>query len=177
MYQNKNTASLFIHHSVVNFTISGFQSAGNAVIVTELKLFPEIEEFRKKDDESSAVYESLFKYAAIIQQFIDGTCNDLARIPIQLDSFSPFQQRVLTAARKINYGSTVSYSKLAEMAGSHTAVRATATVMRKNRFPIIIPCHRVIRANGEIGGYSGMQSGEAIELKRKLLRNEGVILK
>lgn len=176
MHQNEKTTSLFVKNSFANFSISGFQSSEDLVIVTELKLFPDITENRKNLHERNFIYESLLKYAQTIQQFMDGTLKDLCSIPIQLDFFSIFQQRVLTAARKIGYGTTVSYSQLAEIAGSQNAVRAVATVMRKNKYPIIIPCHRVIRTNGQIGGYSGKQSGEAIDLKRKLLQNEGVIL-
>jgi O-6-methylguanine DNA methyltransferase len=177
MQQNEKTTSLFVKSSVADFSISGFQSSENLVIVTEVKLFPDVQECRSKPDEGNIVCKYLHEYAKKIQLFMDGALKDLVSIPVQLDFLSSFQQRVLIAARKIDYGSTISYSKLAEMAGSHTAVRAASTVMRRNRYPIIIPCHRVIRANGEIGGYSGMQSGKAIELKRKLLRNEGIILK
>lgn len=177
MQQNEKITSLFVKNPIADFSISGFQSTIDLVIVTEVRLFPEIQENRNKLEEKSSVYESLCEYAGKIQLFMNGAQIDLSSISVQLDYLSSFQKQVLTAARKIDYGSTVSYSRLAEMAGSHTAVRAAATVMRKNRYPIIIPCHRVIRANGEIGGYSGMHCGEAIELKRKLLRNEGVILK
>ena len=149
---------------------------GDLVFVTELKLFPDTQEDQNRNYEHCCVYKSLCEYATLIQQFMDGTLTDLTSIPIQLDSFSLFQQRVLTAARNIGYGSVVSYSNLALLAGSPNAVRAAATVMRKNRYPIIIPCHRVIRTKGEIGGYCGMQNGKAIELKRKLLSNEGVII-
>jgi O-6-methylguanine DNA methyltransferase len=176
MHQNKNTGSLYICHSVVNFSITAFQWNENSAIVTELKLFPQIIEPHKKGEGQNTVYESLLKYATMIQQFLDGKIKDLSSIPIQLEFFTPFQQHVLTAARCIAYGNTVSYSKLAEIAGNKNAVRAVASVMRKNRYPIIIPCHRIIRSNGEIGGYSGQQNGKAIALKRKLLSNEGVVL-
>ena len=176
MHTNEKTSTLVVKNSVADFSISGFQSTGDLVIVTELKLFPDVQEDQNRLEERSHVCKSLCEYATLIQQSMDGTPTDLSFIPIQLDSFSSFQQRVMTAARNIGYGSIVTYSKLALLAGSQNAVRAAATVMRKNRYPIIIPCHRVIRTNGEIGGYCGMQSGKTIELKRRLLRNEGVII-
>ena len=176
MHQNQKISSIVVNNSTANFSISGFQSTKNLVVVTELKLFPDLKEYQNKPEAQCIVYESLCEYAKKIEQFMDGSLRDLASIPIQLDSFSSFQHRVLNAARDIGYGCTVSYGQLAEMAGNKNAVRAVATVMRKNKYPIIIPCHRVIRTNGQIGGYCGTQSGEAIDLKRKLLQNEGVIL-
>ena len=93
-------------------------------------------------------------------------------VPVDLpDSLSTFQRTVLTTlADDVGYGETVSYSELAEMAGRPGAARAVGTTMARNPVSFLIPCHRVVAANG-IGGYGG-GSGGGVELKRALLRLE-----
>jgi methylated-DNA-[protein]-cysteine S-methyltransferase len=68
------------------------------------------------------------------------------------------------------------YGELAENAGYPKAIRAAASVMRNNRFPLVIPCHRVIGKGGRIGGFMGATTGSAVALKKKLLRREGIVL-
>ncbi len=84
-----------------------------------------------------------------------------------------FQRDVWRALTCIPYGTTVSYKQLAEMAGHPRAVRAVANAVGCNPCAPEIPCHRVIRTDGGIGGYSGCGG---IMRKRELLRTEGVIL-
>ena len=66
----------------------------------------------------------------------------------------PFTKGIIRG-KKIKYGETASYGKIARMAGNNKAVRAVGTANAKNPLPIIIPCHRIISSNGNIGGYSG----------------------
>ena len=73
-------------------------------------------------------------------------------------------------------GSTISYGELAELAGHPKAARAVGTAMRKNPLPIIVPCHRVLKSSGGIGGYMG-EAENGTRMKRWLLRHEGVNLK
>ncbi len=84
---------------------------------------------------------------------------------------SPFQQQVWQAMCAIPYGDTRTYGDLAEDLGS--AARAVGTACGKNPIPIIIPCHRVVGANGRLTGYSG---GAGTETKAQLLRLEGISL-
>ena len=63
--------------------------------------------------------------------------------------------KVLFKVKKIKYGGVASYSKIAKMVGSNKAVRAVGTANAKNPLPIIIPCHRIVSSNGNLGGYSG----------------------
>jgi O-6-methylguanine DNA methyltransferase len=109
--------------------------------------------------------------AGVLRSLLDGTGNamDLA---LDLSWCTPFQKKVLTVARTIPRGTTVSYARLARMAGYPKAVRAVASVMRNNRYPLVIPCHRVIRSNGTVGGFMGTSSGEAVALKLRLLDHE-----
>ena len=80
-----------------------------------------------------------------------------------------FQQRVWTALRAIPYGETRTYGELAAAIDSPNASRAVGMANHSNPIPIIIPCHRVIGANGTLTGYAG-----GLEIKRKLLALEGI---
>ena len=78
-----------------------------------------------------------------------------------------FQLSVWNELKKIPYGKTISYQQLAVRVGDKKKSRAVGNANGKNPIPIIIPCHRVIRKNGEIGGYGG-----GIKIKRELLELE-----
>jgi len=82
-----------------------------------------------------------------------------------------FQSRVIEVVRRIPRGEVRSYGQVAGLAGRPGAARAVGTLMRKNRDPSV-PCHRVIKSDGTLGGYNG-NLGE----KRDLLESEGVRLK
>ena len=82
-----------------------------------------------------------------------------------------FQQRVWAALRAIPYGETCTYGELAAAIGSPNASRAVGMANHRNPIPIIIPCHRVIGANGTLTGYAG-----GLEIKRKLLALEGITI-
>jgi O-6-methylguanine DNA methyltransferase len=90
--------------------------------------------------------------------------------PLDLAWARDFERDVLLAAREIPYGETRSYSWLARQARRPLAVRAAATVMARNPLWLIIPCHRVVYADGRLGPYGS--SGQA--RKRELLEREGV---
>ncbi len=82
-------------------------------------------------------------------------------------SGTDFQQQVWRQLTKIPYGKTVSYRDIAKRINNPNAVRAVGSANGKNPFCIIVPCHRVIAADGSIGGYAG-----GVEMKRKLLELE-----
>lgn len=93
--------------------------------------------------------------------------------PLAWEGVSPFARAVLGAlAAEVPHGRTVSYGQLASMAGSPGAARAVGRVMAGNRWPLLVPCHRVIGANGSLTGFSG-ESG--LPLKEHLLRLEGAL--
>ncbi len=75
-----------------------------------------------------------------------------------------FRRHVLDELRDVGYGTTVSYSQLAEAAGNPRAVRAVGSACATNPIPIVIPCHRVLRSDGSLGGYGG-----GLHVKRALL--------
>ncbi len=91
--------------------------------------------------------------------------------PLDLSWARDFEREVLVVARDIPYGETRSYAWLARQARRPLAVRAAATVMARNPLWLVIPCHRVIYADGRLGPYGS--SGPS--RKRELLRREGVV--
>ena len=95
----------------------------------------------------------LVKASKQINEYFNGN-RKLFEIPFKLN-LPPFYKKVLLEVKKIKYGETASYGKIARMAGNNKAVRAVGTANAKNPLPIIIPCHRIISSNGNIGGYSG----------------------
>jgi methylated-DNA-[protein]-cysteine S-methyltransferase len=80
---------------------------------------------------------------------------------------TPFQQKVWTELCKIAYGETISYGELARRIGNPNASRAVGLANGSNPIPIVIPCHRVIGANGKLTGYGG-----GLDIKEKLLALE-----
>jgi len=84
---------------------------------------------------------------------------------------SPFERRVWNALRKVPHGKTVSYGHIAARIGQPKACRAVGLANGKNPIPIVVPCHRVIGADGSLTGYGG-----GLDTKRWLLELEGVQL-
>lgn len=89
---------------------------------------------------------------------------------LDLSGLTPFQKKVLEVVKTIPYGETRSYKWVAERIGNPKAVRAVGQALKKNPYPGIIPCHRVIRSDGKLGGYS-----KGTQKKKKLLKQEGDI--
>ncbi len=86
-----------------------------------------------------------------------------------------FKEMVLRVVKDIPKGKTLTYREVALRAGSPQAARAVGTIMSHNT-DTSIPCHRVIRSDGKLGGYNGIRGGqEGIQAKQKLLKAEGVI--
>ncbi len=121
--------------------------------------------------------ESLLpELAACLERYFAGEVVDFGDVPTP--SASLFMRRCWEACRSIPRGETRSYGDLATMAGGRgNAARAAGQAMRRNRLPIIIPCHRVVSAAGGLHGFSGScdQAGPALALKRALLQMEGAL--
>lgn len=90
-------------------------------------------------------------------------------VPLDLADARPFLRDVWRACRRVGYGRTTTYQALAERVGRPAAARAVGQAMRKNPFPIVVPCHRVVRKDGGLGGYGGPQG---TGLKQRLLELE-----
>lgn len=84
---------------------------------------------------------------------------------------SLFKERVLSVVKNISKGKTLSYGEVARIAGNPRAARAVGTIMKNNRDKAV-PCHRVIRSDGEVGEYNGGGSN----VKRALLVREGALV-
>jgi methylated-DNA-[protein]-cysteine S-methyltransferase len=84
---------------------------------------------------------------------------------------TPFQERVWAALRGIGFGETISYAELARRVGEPRAARAVGAANARNPLSVVVPCHRVIGADGSLTGFGG-----GVERKRWLLRHEGALL-
>jgi methylated-DNA-[protein]-cysteine S-methyltransferase len=91
-------------------------------------------------------------------------------LPLDWRLSGGFRQRVLRAIDRIPYGQTRSYTEMARKAGNERAVRAAGTACGSNPIPLVVPCHRVLRTGGALGGYGG-----GLAMKRALLELEGVL--
>jgi methylated-DNA-[protein]-cysteine S-methyltransferase len=104
-----------------------------------------------------------------LERYSVGERCDFSDVRLAPSRGTDFQQRVVRIVRRIPYGKTLSYGCLAEKAGFPRAARAVGTVMKSNRFPIVVPCHRVVAAGGKTGGYT---SPQGVSLKLRLLALE-----
>lgn len=90
-------------------------------------------------------------------------------LPLDWQLSKGFRRRALRAIDRIPYGKTRSYTQIATSAGNERAVRAAGTACGSNPIPIVVPCHRVLRSGGGLGGYGG-----GLPMKEALLQMEGV---
>ena len=92
-------------------------------------------------------------------------------LEVDVRAAAPFAQRVLAELARVPFGETTTYGALAQRVGAPGAARAVGTVMNRNTLPIVLPCHRVVGANGSLTGYAG-----GLHVKEQLLQLEGVLL-
>ena len=92
-------------------------------------------------------------------------------MPIDWSRLAGFTRAVLRETARIRFGQTSTYAAVASGAGSPRAVRAAGNALGANPMPVIVPCHRVLRTGGALGGYTG-----GVERKEFLLRLEGAQL-
>ncbi|HOX14507.1 MAG TPA: methylated-DNA--[protein]-cysteine S-methyltransferase [Smithellaceae bacterium] len=122
-----------------------------------------------------AVHKTQHSISKDIDQLIAGLYNgqkknfDLSLL--NLSKLTDFSAKVLRQTYKIPHGKVATYSGLAAKIGNPRAARAVGTALADNPFPILIPCHRVIRADGQLGQFGG-----GSDMKKKLLEREGIII-
>jgi methylated-DNA-[protein]-cysteine S-methyltransferase len=104
-----------------------------------------------------------------IQSFLEGKAISFELELMALETCSGFQRRVLLAEHAIPRGWISTYGRIAKHLGVENGARAVGSALARNPFPIVIPCHRAIRSNGELGGYQG-----GLAMKRALLAFEGI---
>ncbi len=104
----------------------------------------------------------------IKKYFADGTPLDIDKSILSLEQIPTYYRKVLeTLFDKVKHGKVITYHKLAELTGNPKASRAVGTAMASNQFPLVIPCHRVIRSDLSLGNF-----GSGVKLKLYLLENE-----
>lgn len=104
-----------------------------------------------------------------LERFAEGEPVDFSDVPLGVDHLSRFGRRVVAACRAISWGQVTTYGDLAAACGSPGAARAVGCVMARNRFPLVVPCHRVLASGGGLGGYS---APDGLRMKRRLLAME-----
>ena len=109
------------------------------------------------------------RLARRLQAYFRGEAVTFDDVEIDLSWATPFQRALARALRAVQAGELVTYGELAALAGRPNAPRAAGTFCSQNRFPLVVPCHRVVAADG-IGGYGSLGFG----YKRRLLALEGV---
>ena len=123
-------------------------------------------QFPAQNRETALDSEALLATAA--QQILEYFAGQRRAFTLPLNpGGTPFQQRVWQALQEIPYGHVISYKQLAQRIGQPTALRAVGGANHRNPLPIVIPCHRVIAADGSLGGFGG-----GLEIKRALLELE-----
>lgn len=127
------------------------------------KVYPDISPGRNK---------VIDKFVKVFIDLIRGEQTDLPLKYLDLSSLGKFQKKVLFLVRRIPKGKVETYGSIARKLGKPKSARAVGQALANNPFPLVIPCHRVIRTDGSLGGF-----GNNIRLKRKLLEMEGVCIK
>jgi methylated-DNA-[protein]-cysteine S-methyltransferase len=108
---------------------------------------------------------------ARLRAYFAGTEDDFADVELDLGDLTPYGQALARALRDVPRGEVVTYGELAALAGRPGAARAAGTFCAQNRFGVLVPCHRVVGANG-LGGYGSLGA----RYKRRLLALEHVAL-
>src|ERR671921_74758 len=122
------------------------------------------------EDAEPAVRENLQRAASQLNEYFGG---QRARFDVPLDwgAMAPFQRSVLEATASVPFGQLDTYAGIARRIGKPGATRAVGNALGRNPIPVIVPCHRVIRSDATIGGYTG-----GLGIKHRLLAIEGVTL-
>ena len=105
-----------------------------------------------------------------LDEYFEGRRTDF-EVPIDWSLSRGFTQRILQATAEVPFGELATYRDVATKAGNSRAVRAAGNALGSNHIPIVVPCHRIIRTGGALGGYTG-----GLERKEYLLKLEGVLL-
>lgn len=105
-----------------------------------------------------------------LDEYFEGR-RDAFALDVDLRGAAPFARQVLAELARVPYGRTTTYGELAATVGAPRAARAVGMVMNRNPIPIVLPCHRVLGANGSLTGYAG-----GLHVKERLLRLEGALL-
>ncbi len=130
------------------------------------------EKYESEGELSIKKSKKLKKVEKELNKYFKGKNYQFSLEYLNLEKLSDFNRSVLIAEFFTEKGTVNTYKKLAEEINNPNASRAVGNALKKNPFPIIIPCHRTIRSNGKLGGYAGLKEGHIY--KRILLELEGL---
>ena len=119
---------------------------------------------RKQHYEKPGQHEAVAAVVGVLESYFKGNPIAPPWEWLSMGHFTPLQQSVLKACARIPYGQVRTYRELAEAVGRPRAYRFVGTTLAKNPFPLMIPCHRVVRSDGNPGRFGG-----GAEMKRKLI--------
>jgi len=125
-----------------------------------------LESFKEMQPGSNSLISSL---GAKIQRFLRGDQVDFDLKLVDFNKCYEIQKKVLHAEYRIPRGYVSTYNRIANHLGIKNGARVVGNALAKNLFPIIIPCHRAVKTNGDLGGFQG-----GIYMKRALLKQEGI---
>ncbi|MDI9620214.1 MAG: MGMT family protein [Candidatus Nezhaarchaeota archaeon] len=126
--------------------------------------------YKFKSEMDPAVRRTGKEVVEFLELYLEGK-RPSAKFELSREGLSDFMEKVLSIVTLIPYGSVTCYGSIAELIGNRNASRAVGAALARNPWPIIIPCHRVVRCDRGVGGYKG-----GVELKKHLLRVEGVAI-
>ena len=145
---------------------------GRILIISNENYIQEIS-FIKKGQKLRKILKELpsilLKAKLQIEEYLRGERRCFS-LPLERSKGTPFQKKVWSALQKIPFGETRSYFDIAQSIGNEKSCRAVGNANNKNPFVLVVPCHRVIQKNGDLGGF-----GAGTEMKRWLLFHERVI--
>ena len=146
--------------------------SGKGLIGLSLKLTPQeaLEELGPEVDQADNNPSGFEEVLSCLNKYMEGDARALDEIELDLSDAPPFFGRAWAACRRIPAGETRSYAWLASEAGSPLAIRAAGQAMARNRFVLIVPCHRVIASDGDLRGYGA----GGLKVKADLLARERV---
>ncbi|QEX19280.1 methylated-DNA--protein-cysteine methyltransferase [Hypericibacter terrae] len=124
-------------------------------------------------EEAAAAPPEILQAIAAIVALLEGEKNDLAGIALDMRAVPDFNRQVYEVARRIPPGRTRSYGEIATELGDRLLARDVGQALGQNPFAIIVPCHRVMGANGKVGGFS---ANGGVETKLRMLTIEGAQL-
>jgi methylated-DNA-[protein]-cysteine S-methyltransferase len=151
----------FIDSPVGTLTLVATEGGLSGLFMTDQRRCPPIEKLGRRDSRA-------FPFPMVIDQLAAYFAGELTTFDVPLAAVgTPFQRSVWAALRRIPYGETRSYGQLAQALGRPEAVRAVGAANGANPLGIIVPCHRVVGADGSLTGYGG-----GLDRKRFLLELE-----
>jgi methylated-DNA-[protein]-cysteine S-methyltransferase len=146
-------------------TLMGVQLPERDAAATRARLrrrFPSARESKPSSDMATVIER--------IVSLLSGERVDLTSVAVDMDGLPEFDRDVYVAARAIPPGATLTYGEIAKQIGRPGSARDVGSALGRNPFAIVVPCHRVVAANGKAGGFS---AGRGVETKLRLLAIEG----